>query len=379
MYKRYYDNKLDEYVEPNKVVIIQGPRQVGKTTLVNQYLKNYCKGKYKYEYLTGDSIEAKNIFSSSSLNTIKNFAKGLDLVVIDEAQKIEDIGTGLKILVDHVKNIRIIVTGSASFDLVNKVGEPLVGRKWDLKLFPLAQLELQKNYNNTFLLKQDLEKFLIYGSYPEVLEIDNTKQKIEYLQNFVDSFLLKDVLEFSGVKGSKFIIDLLKLLAFQVGSLVSLTELANSLGVNKLTVAKYLDLFEKTYIIYNLRGYSRNLRKEITTTGKYYFYDNGILNALTGNFNKINVRNDIGALWENFLVMEGLKKQEYKKIHSNNYFWRTWDKDEVDFVEERDGRLYGFEFKWGNAKSKGIHKFTNEYKEAEVEIINRENYIDFVI
>lgn len=378
MFYRHYLKTLKKYLDPNKVVIIQGPRQVGKTTLVKEFLKSK-DNKYKYKYVTGDSIEVKNVFASQSIKTITSYVQGIELLVIDEAQKIDGIGLGLKILVDQVANIRVIVTGSASFDLVNKVGEPLVGRAWRLNLFPLSQLELKKEYNNEYEQKQDLSKYIVYGSYPEVLNIDNIDKKRKYLDTFVDTYLLKDVLQYSGVKGSKFVLDLLKLIAHQTGSLVSLTELANTLEVNKNTIKNYLDLLEKTYIITNLRGFSRNLRNEVTKTSKYYFYDTGILNSLTGNFNDLKLRNDKGALWENFLVMERLKKQEYKGIYANNYFWRTWERQEIDFIEDRGGKLHGYEFKYSPKKvGKAPKLFLETYKNSSYEVVNSENYINFV-
>jgi len=377
MINRYYNN-LGQYIKQGKVLILQGPRQVGKTTLVKNYLETLEKD-YKYLYLTGDSIETMNIFSSQSKNIITNFASNIDLIVIDEAQKIPNIGLGLKILIDSIPEIKVITTGSSSFDLIKQVGEPLVGRSNKLMLYPVSLLELKTEYPNEYMLNQQLDKLLIYGLYPEVLNFETDEQRREYLITFVDMYLLKDVLEYSGIKGSQFLSDLLKLLAFQIGSLVSLTELSNQLQVNINTVQKYLDLLEKNYIIFSLGGYNRNLKKEVTSKKKYYFYDLGIRNALISNFNKIGVRDDIGAIWENFLVMERLKKQEYGKIYANNYFWRTWDQKEVDFVEERDGKLYGFEFKWGKARSNSTKLFTDTYKEASIEVINRDNYLEFIV
>jgi len=377
MINRYYNN-LGQYIKQGKVLILQGPRQVGKTTLVKNYLETLEKD-YKYLYLTGDSIETMNIFSSQSKNIITNFASNIDLIVIDEAQKIPNIGLGLKILIDSIPEIKVITTGSSSFDLIKQVGEPLVGRSNRLMLYPVSLLELKTEYPNEYMLNQQLDKLLIYGLYPEVLNFETDEQRREYLITFVDMYLLKDVLEYSGIKGSQFLSDLLKLLAFQIGSLVSLTELSNQLQVNINTVQKYLDLLEKNYIIFSLGGYNRNLKKEVTSKKKYYFYDLGIRNALISNFNEIGVRDDIGAIWENFLVMERLKKQEYGKIYANNYFWRTWDQKEVDFVEERDGKLYGFEFKWGKARSNSTKLFTDTYKEASIEVINRDNYLEFIV
>ncbi|MDP4011916.1 MAG: ATP-binding protein [Candidatus Roizmanbacteria bacterium] len=378
MIKRFYDD-LSSYLKPGKVLIVQGPRQTGKTTLVQNNLRSMKQ--YKQIYLTGDSIEAKTIFSSQSLDTISSFAKNFDLIAIDEAQKIEGIGLGLKILVDHVPEIRVIATGSSSFDLVNKIGEPLVGRAIRLNLYPISIAELQTDGLNEYELQQKLQQYLLYGFYPEVITAETILQKKEYLHNLVDMYLLRDVLEFAGIKGSKFIVSLLKLLAFQVGNLVSLTELGQNLQANVRTIAKYLDLLEKSYIIKSLCGFSRNQRKEITKKNKYYFFDTGVRNALIGNFNELQVRNDVGALWENFLVMERLKKQEYTRLYANNYFWRTWDGQEVDWVEEREGKALGYEFTFSDKqaqKKKEPKDWKKAWSETSYEIITPENYLDFV-
>lgn len=376
MINRHYQN-LSEYLKPGKVLILQGPRQVGKTTLVQNWLESpACQEKHVY--LTGDSIEAQTVFSSRSLELIKDFAAGYTLIVIDEAQKIQDIGVGLKLLVDQVPGIKVIATGSSAFDLAQKVGEPLVGRAVNLKLYPISVMELSQNGTNDFELKQKLNELLTYGMYPEVLTEAGTQAKKDYLHDLVDMYLLKDVLEFGGLKGSKFIVNLLKLLAFQIGSLVSLSELATQLSVNVRTIERYLDLLEKSYIIRSLWGYSRNLRKEITKKNKYYFYDVGVRNALIGNFNEPFLRLDKGGLWENFLVMERLKRQEYGRLYANNYFWCTWEHKEIDWVEEREGKLFGYEFKWDAAKAKVPSEFISTYPGATVELVDPNNYLDFV-
>jgi len=297
--------------------------------------------------------------------------------VLDEAQKIPNIGMGLKILVDQVPGIRVIVTGSASFELAGQVGEPLTGRKKTLKLYPLSQGEL-KEHLGIFDLKQKLPEWLIFGSYPKVVTRSSLEEKRDVLKEIVNSYLLKDVLELERVKSSKILINLLKLLAFQVGSQLSLSELANKLAINYKTVARYIDLLVKSFVLVSLWGFSRNLRNEINKKNKYYFVDNGVRNALIGNFNDLDTRDDVGKLWENFLVSERLKTQEYKKIYANNYFWRTWEGQEVDWVEERDGRLYGFEFKWGDKKVKAPKNWLGSYKEASYEVVNRDNYLNFL-
>lgn len=365
---------LEKHLKPNKVLIIYGPRRVGKTVLLESFLK---KTKLKYRLSNGGEASIQEIFSSQSIEKIKNYAAGYELIAIDEAQYVEKIGQGLKLLVDSVPGIKVVATGSASFDLSNKMGEPLTGRNITLRLYPVAQLELLTQYNK-FDLTQKKEEYLIYGSYPEVLTLPTNEEKAAYLRNITDSYLLKDILSLEDVKGSKILLDLLRLIAFQVGNEVSLAELAQNLNIDAKTVARYLDLLEKTFVLINLRGYSRNLRKEINKKSKYYFLDNGIRNAVISSFNPLNLRDDVGKLWENFLVVERIKKQHYQKIYANNYFWRTWEQKEVDFVEERDGKLFGFEFKYSPDKTKVPTEFLSTYPNATVEIINSENYLDFI-
>lgn len=374
MISRIYDD-LGKYLKKNKVLVLYGPRRVGKTTLLTNFLS---KTKLKYRLDNGDDSSIQEILSSQSFQLIKEYAHGYELIAIDEAQRIPNVGLGLKILVDQVPGIKIIVTGSASLDLSYKVGEPLVGRKLTYKLYPVSQKELVSE-NTPFDLRQKKEQFLIFGSYPEVLEAQSGSEKEKILTDIVNSYLLKDILELERVKGSKFLYNLLKLLALQIGNEVSLNELSTNLGIDRKTVERYLDLFEQAFIIYNLRGFSKNLRKEVTKKGKYYFLDNGVRNAIISNFNTLDKRADVGALWENFVVTERLKKQEYEPIYASNYFWRTWDKKEIDWIEMREGKLFGYEIKWGKeTKSKAKKTWLETYKEGEFGIVNQENYLDFV-
>jgi len=372
---RIYDN-LNLHLKPNKVLVIYGSRQTGKTTLLKKFLSEN-KGNFKYKLDSGDDVNTQIVLGSSDFKKIIDYAKGYDLIAIDEAQRIKNIGMGLKILVDHLPNVKIIVTGSSSFELAGQIGEPLTGRKITLTLFPLSQIEMGKHYNDHDL-RSRLEDYLIFGEYPEVLTSDNIADKKRTLEELVGSYLLKDILELERVKSSKLLLDLLRLLAFQVGSEVSLSELAKQLGIDSKTVARYLDLFEKSFVLINLRGFSRNRRKEITSKSKYYFVDNGIRNAVIANFNPLDIRDDIGKLWENFLVVERLKKQSYHQIYSNNYFWRTWDQKEIDWVEERDGKLFGYEFKWKSKTHKFPKAWKENYPEASLEIIDNENYLEFI-
>ena len=374
MISRIYDD-LDKLLKKGKVTVIYGPRQVGKTTLISNFLS---KTKLKYKLDNGDDVSVSEVLSSRSLKKIQNYVAGYELVVIDEAQRIEDVGLGLKIMVDNNPDLKVLITGSSTLSLSYKVGEPLVGRAFDYKLYPVSQMEMLVELNR-FELEQKKEEFLIYGSYPAVIEAQSREEKIQILTKIANAYLFRDIIELERVSDSKVILDLLRLIAFQVGSEVSLTELGSNLGIDRKTVARYLWLLEQSFILYNVRGYSRNLRKEITKKSKYYFYDNGIRNAIISNFNQINLRDDVGKLWENFLVTERLKWQEYKPMGANNYFWRTWEGQEVDWVEEREGKLFGYEFKWTNRKSKAPKLWLGTYRNAEYKEVNASNYLDFLI
>lgn len=374
MYNRYYLSKIPSYLEPNKVLVIYGPRQVGKTTLIELFLKDI---KSKYFFGFGEDKKLQSILTKQEINTYKTHFSNYDLIVIDEAQKIPEIGLSLKLMVDHMPNIKIIASGSSSFDLSNKLGEPLTGRQHVLELFPLSVLELVSQFG-VYEIDSMLEDLLIYGTYPEVLQKENHENKIEYLNLLSNSYLYKDILELDNIRSSDKLFDLLQLLAFQIGNEVSLNELSNSLKLSAHTVAKYLDLLEKTFVIKKVRGFSRNLRKEISKNNRYYFLDNGIRNSIVNNFNPVNMRSDMGQLWENFLFSERLKKQTYLKHYLNRYFWRTYDHQEIDLIEESGGQLSGYEFKWGKGKTRAPKIWENTYKNTSYKVINRENYMDFI-
>jgi predicted AAA+ superfamily ATPase len=366
-------NHVKKLLKPGKVIVIYGPRRVGKTTLLKKILEN----ESNFISVSGEDLFTQKILSSQSIDQLTRFIQSKDLLVIDEAQQIPNIGINLKLIVDHIPHVRVIVTGSSAFDLANKTGEPLTGRKYTLKMYPISQIELS-NLENLAKTQSELESRLLFGSYPEVVLLESDEERKAYLFELVSYYLLKDILMFEGVKKSKKMIDLLILIAFQIGKEVSLSELATNLGINKATVERYLDLLEKVFVIVNIRGYSRNLRSEVTKTSRYYFCDNGIRNALINNFNLLCYRNDVGQLWENYLVIERLKKQEYNNIHSNNYFWRTYDQKEIDWIEERDGKLYAYEFKWNEKVVKCPTLFKNTYSDSDFECINLNNYLEFI-
>jgi predicted AAA+ superfamily ATPase len=370
---RYYQNLFDD-LQVGKVFIIYGARQVGKTTFIRHYLK---KSAYKYKFDSGDDLMVQTTLGSADFKAIKEYVAGYELIVIDEAQKIPHIGAVLKIMVDQIPSLRVVATGSSSFELSGQVSEPLTGRKKTLILYPIAQIELLKQFSS-FELKKNIEEYLIYGSYPEIISAKNQNEKRVNITEIAHSYLLKDILELDKVKNSKTLLDLVRLIAFQVGNEVSHTELAQKLGIDVKTISRYLDLLEKGFVLYNLRGFSRNLRKEITKKSKYYFYDNGIRNALIANFNPLNLRDDVGRLWENFLFIERIKKQNYTAMSVNNYFWRTWDQKEIDLIEEREGQLFAYEFKWGNQAVKAPKDWLSAYPNAHYTTINQSNYLEFI-
>lgn len=375
MYKRAYE-PLDSHLLPNKVLVIYGPRRVGKTTLLQNYLK---QTSLKFKLDSGDNIRTQQLLSSQDFGQILPYVEGYELLAIDEAQAIPNVGMALKIIVDQTPGIQVIVTGSSSFELAGQVGEPLTGRKLTLSLYPMAQSELLSVYNR-FELREKLADFLIFGAYPEVLQAPTQRARIEVLTEIANAYLLKDVLAFDRIKNSRVLLDLLKLLAFQMGSEVALSELATQLGVDVKTVKRYLDLLEKTFVIYRLNGFSRNLRQEVTNKSKYYFLDNGIRNALIAQFNGLDQRNDLGALWENFMMTERLKYRTYHALYANAYFWRTYQQQEIDLIEEHSGKLYSYEFKWSPHKPvRPPAKWVETYKESEFKVIHPDNYGEFVL
>jgi predicted AAA+ superfamily ATPase len=373
--KRYYQD-LSKQIWHNRVLVLLGPRRAGKTTLLTNYLKTLPEGSYFF--VDGGDFSLQETFSSRSLTKMRQaLPMGVKTLAIDEAQYIPHIGESMKLLTDHESALQIILTGSASFALAGQIGEPLVGRQITLSILPVAQLELAKDFT-PFALRERLPNYLIYGAYPEVLTTPDLSGKKLILQELVNSYLLKDILEFERVKNSRVILRLLQLLAFQVGGQVSLSELGASLGLDYKTVERYLDLLEKCFIVKRLGGFSRNLRKEITKKAKYYFFDNGVMNAITANFNDLSLRADVGQLWENWLIIERFKRRSLSGPYANEYFWRTWDGQEVDLVEERDGKLYGFEFKY-QKKARPVASWLASYPEqASWELINQENYLDFL-
>lgn len=375
-FKRVLFTEFSKKLLPEKVLLLLGARRVGKTKLIKDFIKEHPQNVYLQ--LNGEDIMDSDLLKERSVTNYQRLLSGIDVLVIDEAQHIPDIGLILKLIVDSIEGIKVIATGSSMFDLVNNLGEPLVGRKNTLYLFPLAQKEFAEfeDYKET---SQHLEQRLLFGGYPELEQYSDWKEKEDYIYEIINSYLLKDILIFDGIKNSDKIYNLLRLIAFQIGKEVSLQELGNQLQLSKNTVERYLTLLTKVFVIFKVEGFSKNLRKEITKTSRYYFYDNGIRNALISNFKRLTERNDTGDLWENYLASERVKKQHYNKIKARNFFWRTYDQQELDWLEETGEDLSGFEFKWSTTKvSKIPVAFSKAYPEASFEVITKNNYLDFI-
>ena len=373
-FNRYYEFTDEKLFVDGKVLVVIGPRRVGKTSLIKKLINKLNVNVFED---SGDNLDFRRIISSESLQQLSSAFNPFDIIFIDEAQRIPNIGYSVKLLIDQFPEKKIILSGSSSLDLAGQLGEPLTGRQKKKILFPIGIIEINHQYGGIKSL-QILNELLIYGSYPEVLKQNSFIDKKEYLLNLRDSYLLKDILELEELKHSEKLFDLLKLLAFQIGSEVSINELSKSLGIAKQSVERYISLLEKSYVIKRVGGFSRNLRSEVTKSSRFYFLDNGIRNAIINNFNMPENRNDMGMLWENLMITERIKKQEYLRLFSNNYFWRTYEKQEIDLIEERDGKLFAFEFKYGKAKVKTPKQWINAYPDSEFKVINPNNFLEFL-
>ncbi len=365
-------------LKPGKVLVLMGPRRVGKTALIQSYLHEVEAGDVLL--LNGEDLQTHQILENRSVQHYRQVLGKHRIFIIDEAQKVPDIGLKLKLMVDHFPEVSFLATGSSVFDLSNQLGEPLVGRSNTLWLFPLAQMEfsVKENYVQTISMR---EERLLYGGYPELTHYPDQRDKEEYLRELINGYLLKDILEYEGVQKSVKMLDILRLLAYQVGSEVNIEELARSAkGIARNTAERYLDLLEKVFVIYKVQGFCRNLRKEVTKNSRYYFWDNGVRNALIGNFRPLNLRDDAGALWENYLMAERMKCLNYSRRFASRYFWRTYDQQEIDLVEEEAGALHAFEFKYQpGRKVKAPGAWKRAYPDASFQVITPDNYLEFIM
>lgn len=374
--KRSLLSQIQDTLQPGKVLVLYGPRQVGKTTLAKDLIEML---PFRSKFVNADEIVYRNVLSSQSRQQLGELLGESELLVIDEAQRVPEIGLNLKILADSFSHARIIATGSASFDLASKISEPLTGRKITFNLYPVSYEEIRETLG-VIETRSQLERWLVWGGYPAIVAADDPIMRERLLGELVGSYLYRDILELEGIRRADKIVDLLRLLAFQIGQEVSIAELATSLALNRLTVERYLDLLEKVFVVFKVNGFSRNLRKEVTKNSRFYFFDNGVRNSLIQNFNPLALRNDVGQLWENYLVMERRKTNQLAGRAVNAYFWRTYDQKEIDSIEERGGKLYGYEFKWQNSDVRRAvrREFLENYPNSEIATIHQENFEEFL-
>lgn len=365
--------RIEKSLFKGKVVVIYGARQVGKTTIVKNLQKKYPDSVY----LNCDEPDVREALTNASSAEIKSFIGDKKIVFLDEAQRVKNIGLSLKLIVENFPEIQVVATGSSSFDLSNQISEPLTGRKFEFLIYPFSMQELSVGQSEADI-NRSLENRIIFGMYPEVVAKSGEEQK-ETLKSITKSYLFKDVLQYQNIKNPDVIEKLLKALALQVGSEVSYGELAETVGVDKKTVINYIDILQKSFIIFQLNPFSRNLRNELKKLRKVYFFDNGMRNALVNNFNPVDLRQDVGSLWENFMISERVKFNNNNNIDNNIYFWRTHDKKEIDYLEERDGKIYAFEFKWKKDNINPPKAFLEAYNNSEFEFVNKNNYQRFVL
>ncbi len=367
---RLIESQIKAKIGTGKAIILVGPRQVGKTTLLKKIMENG-----DYLFLDGDDPTVRNLLTNANTEQLKSIIGKYKMVFIDEAQRIENIGLTLKIVTDQFKDVQLFASGSSAFELNNKINEPLTGRKWEYHLFPISWKELEDTIGFVKATQQ-LELRVLYGMYPDV--INNTGQEAEVLKQLANSYLYKDILAFGGIRKPAILEKLLQALALQIGNEVSFNELSQLLGIDKNTVSTYIDILEKAFVIFKLKSFSKNLRNEIKTNQKIYFCDTGIRNMVLGNFNALDLRQDKGLLWENFLISERIKKLQYDNSLARPYFWRTVQQQEIDYVEEDAEKVTGYEIKWNEKAKIKLPKIFAETYKADIVVLNRENFRIFL-
>ena len=372
--KRNIEEGIRKRLFTGKAIVIMGARQVGKTTLLKQL---FAEGNYDVYWMSGDDQDVRDLFENVTATRLRAYFGHHSVVIIDEAQRISDVGIKLKLIVDQIPEVQLVATGSSSFELANRINEPLTGRKWEYRMFPLSFAELVAN-SSLLEEKRMLPHRLVYGSYPDV--VNRPGDEVTVLRSLLDGYLYKDILEFDKIHKPEKLTKLLQAIAYQVGSEVSYNELSQLCGLDPKTVANYITILEQAYVIFRLGTFSRNLRNELKSSRKLFFYDNGIRNALIGNFTQVENRTDVGALFENYMVSERIKMKEYSGDYANSWFWRTTAQQELDYLEEKDGQLDAYEFKWSPRRRASLPlSFRNAYPQARFAVITRDNIEDFLL
>ena len=372
---RLVQKNIEEKLFGGRILVLYGARRTGKTSIVKNILQKYPENSFYFDF---EDPQNRLLFENAGVEKLKSLLQDYKLVIFDEAQKFLNIGQTLKLIHDHLPSVQVIATGSSSFELSNKINEPLTGRKWEFKLFPLSIEEI-KQAKNSIYVAQNLQEFLVYGTYPSLFDKSNAEKK-DILTELSSSYLFQDVFTYQDIRNPEVLEKLLRLLAFQVWNEVSYHELALNLKINEETVARYIQLLEKAFVIFRLSAFSKNPRKEIGKTRKIYFYDLGIRNSLISSFNNLETRNDIGALWENFCVVERMKNNEYSQKFVNTYFWRSYSGQEIDYIEESGEELKTFEFKYNsNKKGKIPSSFATSYPNHTFEVVNTDNFSNFIL
>ncbi len=373
--KRILEDEIRTRLTPGRVIMLFGARRTGKTFLMRHIISQFDG---RTMFLNGEDYDTQAILENRTAANYRNLFRNTDIVAIDEAQNIPDIGAKLKLIVDELPDLHVIASGSSSLSLKNNAGEPLVGRSSNFILTPFSQQELSVD-ESPLETRQNIENRLVYGSYPDVVLMDDNKMRKEYLHEIVNAYLLKDILGIEGIKNASKIKDLLRLVAFQVGSEISSDELARQLAISKNTVVKYLDILSQVYVLYKIGGFSKNLRKEVVKASKWYFYDNGIRNAILNSFAPMSLREDGGKLWENYIIGERAKMNLNHRLYKELYFWRTYDQQEIDLIEVDDTAINAFEIKKGSKNPSCPKAFAENYPTASFEVINKDNYLEYIV